>query len=55
MLSLWVRKLKGIPKKLELVESTKYVFRKYWDGLVQIWGGGGLFQKMKVFMKLVKI
>ena len=32
--------LKGSPKKVELVEAVKYIFRKYWDGLVQIWGGG---------------
>ena len=33
-------KLKGIPKKVELVVAVKYFFRKDWDGLVQRWGGG---------------
>ena len=33
-------KLKGIPKKVELVGAVKYIFRKDWDCLVQIWGGG---------------
>ena len=32
--------LKGIPNKVELVEAVKYIFRKDWDGLVQIWGEG---------------
>ena len=31
-------KLKGIPKKVELVGSVIYIFRKDWDGLVQRWG-----------------
>ena len=29
-------KLKGIPKKVELVGIVKYFYIKYWDGLVQI-------------------
>ena len=34
-------KLKGIPNKVELVGAVKYFFRKYWDGLVNRWGGWG--------------
>ena len=33
-------KLKGSPKKVEIVEAVKYCFIKYWYGLVQRWGGG---------------
>ena len=29
------KNLKGIPKKVELVEAVKYIFRKDWDSLVQ--------------------
>ena len=34
--------LKGIPRKSELMEDVKYIFRKDWDSLVQIWGWGGV-------------
>ena len=33
-------KLKGSPNKVELVKAVN-IIRKDWDGLVQIWGGGG--------------
>ena len=36
-------KLKGIPKKVELVGDVKYIFRKYWDSIVHIWGGVGVY------------
>ena len=38
----WSEKLKGIPKKVELMGAVKYIFRKDWDGLVQRWGVGCL-------------
>ena len=31
-------KLKGGPKKVELMEAVRYIFRKYWYGIVQRWG-----------------
>ena len=35
-------KLKGIPKKVELVEAVTDLFRRDWEGLVKRVGGGGL-------------
>ena len=35
-------KLKGGPKKVELVGAVEYFSRNNWDGLVQIWGVGCL-------------
>ena len=34
-------KLKGGSKKVGFVEAVKYLL-KYWDGIVQRWGGGGV-------------
>ena len=31
--------LKGIPKKVELVEAITDLFRRYWEGLMQRGGG----------------
>ena len=36
-------KFRAIPKKVELVEAVKYIFRKDWNGLAQIWGGWGVY------------
>ena len=35
-------KLKGIPKKLELVEAVTEFFIEYWEGLVHRIGLGGV-------------
>ena len=35
-------RLKGIPKKVELVESVTDLFRRDWEGLMQRVGGGVL-------------
>ena len=34
-------RLKGIPKKVELVEAVTDLFRRDWEGLMQRVGGGG--------------
>ena len=35
-------RLKGSPKKVELVEAVTGLFRRDWEGLMQRVGGGGL-------------
>ena len=37
-----LERLKGIPKKVELVEAVTDLFRRDWEGLIQRVGGGGL-------------
>ena len=37
-----LRRLKGSPKKVELVEAVTDLFRRDWEGLMQRVGGGGL-------------
>ena len=35
--------LKGIPNKVELVEAVTYLFRRYWESILQrvcVWGEG---------------
>ena len=36
-----LERLKGIPKKVELVEAVTDLFRRDWEGLMQRVGGGG--------------
>ena len=36
-----LERLKGIPKKVVLVEAVTDLFRKDWGGLMQIMGGWG--------------
>ena len=45
LLSLWARKVKGIPKKVELVQAVTDLFRGDWEGLMQRVGGSGLVVK----------
>ena len=35
-------RLKGGPKKMELVEAVTDLFRRDWEGLIQRVGGGGV-------------
>ena len=35
-------RVKGSPKKVELVEAVTGLFLRYWEGLMQRLGGGGL-------------